>query len=244
MEIIDELQVPREQVFVVPHGATAAPQLGEDAKLALKRLGVPDDYFLLVGADYAHKNLRLVLAGYALMRARWNRPGEPPALVLVGHASRTAGGLFPSLVDSRPPGVRYLGQVGNADLAALYSRALALLFLSAYEGFGLPILEAMSAGTPVLCSKLTAVPEVAGDAALYIERLDDRGVSEGLLRLATDAGLRAQLTERGRRRASTFTWAETARKTLAVYQQAARAPSTASLHHRRRYAGLVARLFA
>jgi alpha-1,3-rhamnosyl/mannosyltransferase len=238
-EIISELQVPEERVPVVAHGVDG----GRFDKRVEPPAGVPPAYFLCVGADYAHKNLRVVLAAYAQLRARWKGPAEPPALVLVGPASHTAGGVFPDLRRAAPSGVIYLDQVSDPHLVALYAGTLALVFLSAYEGFGLPILEAMAAGAPVLCSRLSAVPEVAGDAAAYVDPLDDAAVAERLLALATDGALRQRLGAAGKARAAGFTWADAARRTFAVYQQVLRAPSAASLQERRRWAAVAARLW-
>ncbi|MCM8776082.1 MAG: glycosyltransferase family 4 protein, partial [Candidatus Omnitrophica bacterium] len=96
--------------------------------------------------------------------------------------------------------------------------AEALVFPSLYEGFGMPILEAMASGTPVLTSNLTSLPEVAGDAAFYVDAYDPADIAKGLLRLSSDAGLRKELIQKGFQRIQRFSWANTARETVKVYE--------------------------
>ena len=123
----------------------------------------------------------------------------------------------------------WLGPVPEADLPALYSAATAFVFPSLYEGFGLPVLEAMACGTPVICSNTSSLPEVAGDpsagsgpsAALLVDPLDTAALADALRLVLTDDGLRAELRRRGLARAARFTWQQTAAATLAIYRQEA-----------------------
>ena len=111
------------------------------------------------------------------------------------------------------------GYVADDDLPALYSAADALAFPSLYEGFGIPILEAMGCGTPVLTSTASSLPEVAGDAALLVEPTDIEALAEGLWRLVTDETLRATLVQRGYEQIARFTWPAAAQELLAAYEQ-------------------------
>nr|MBA2448033.1 glycosyltransferase family 4 protein [Chloroflexota bacterium] len=111
--------------------------------------------------------------------------------------------------------VRVIGYVEDADLPALYGGAVALAFPSLYEGFGLPALEAMGCGTPVLASNSSSLPEVVGDAGLLVDPLDIDAIADALSRLASDEPLRRELGERGRARAASSTWERAARETLA-----------------------------
>lgn len=115
--------------------------------------------------------------------------------------------------------VTFAGFVDDADLPALYSTARILAYPSLYEGFGLPMLEAMACGTPVVASTVSCLPEVAGDAALLVDPYDVTALSDALTRLHTDETLRAELIVRGRRRAAAFKWDDSARQLLGVYRQ-------------------------
>jgi glycosyltransferase involved in cell wall biosynthesis len=236
-----------DHVRVVHHGVDAARFAVRDPdrnRRLLAGLGVEGPFFFSVGSDYAHKNLRLLLASHSAFRGRWAGPNRAPSLVIAGHPSGTVDGIFPSLRQQSPAGVIYLGDVSDEALTALYQESVALLYLSAYEGFGLPLLEAMAARTPALCSRLSSIPEVAGDAALYADDLTDLGVARQMTELATQEALRHQLADRGSARVRSFTWAETARQTFAVYQRALRSPPARSLHERRTSAALAGRLFS
>ncbi len=113
------------------------------------------------------------------------------------------------------------GFVPDGDLPPLYSGALALVFLSLYEGFGLTPLESMTYETPVLTSRLSSIPEVVGDAGLYVDPLEPADIAAGMARLAEDEELREQLKAKGLRRASLFTWEKTAREILVLYPRVA-----------------------
>jgi glycosyltransferase involved in cell wall biosynthesis len=193
-----------------------------------------------VGTDFPHQNLRSLVAGHAVLRARWQGPGAPPALVLAGAATRTAGSVYGVPPDRWPPGVRYVGAVDDAALLALYQEARAFAFLSSYEGFGLPLLEAMASGVPVVCARATSVPEVAGDAALYVETFDREEIAARLRDACGDGPVRARAIEAGLRRAASFTWRETARRTVEVYLEAIERPPAASLIDREHLAALLA----
>jgi glycosyltransferase involved in cell wall biosynthesis len=246
-EIVSELLVPTDRVHVVHHGVHAQRFARRDAegnRARLRALGLSDSFFFAVGADYAHKNLRLLLAAYASVRSRWAGPGPAPSLALAGHTSKTADGVYPRLREAAPPGVVFLDQVPDETLVALYQESLALMFPSAYEGFGLPILEAMAASTPVVGIRASAVPEVTSDAALLVDEPSDLALAEAMLALATRTELRSSLIARGVARAQAFTWEKTARETFRVYERAISAASPTSLQERRVAAGLAARLFA
>lgn len=170
----------------------------------------PRPYFLCVSSDYPHKNLGLLLRAYA-----WLRPQAD--LLLTGHRTKTPG--IYELGPDPAPGVHYLGEVERSRLPALYQHALAFIYPSTYEGFGLPLLEAMAAGTPVICARLTSVPEVAGDAAVY---LDELSMDELADRMREVGALRDRLVAAGRERVKRFTWQETAARTVEVYRRTAR----------------------
>jgi alpha-1,3-rhamnosyl/mannosyltransferase len=114
--------------------------------------------------------------------------------------------------------VRLLGFVDEADLPALYRNAALFAFPSLYEGFGLPVLEAMACGVPVVCSNGSSLPEVAGDAALLVDPLDADGLAEAMARVLEDADLRWEMVARGEEQAARFTWERAAGQLVGVFE--------------------------
>jgi glycosyltransferase involved in cell wall biosynthesis len=221
-DLIEVVGADPARVRVVPLGVDRrfAAASAQDAAVAAQRLGLPPRYLLYVGRIEPRKNLPLLLDAYAMAR---RRHGVDVPLVVAG-----APGW---LVDDLPgraaaaglsEDVRFVGHVPPALLPGLVHGALALAYPSRYEGFGLPVLEAMAAGAPVVTSSVASLPEVAGDAALLVDPDDVEGLAEALGRLVGDDALRARLIVAGRERAAEFTWDRTADSTVAVYQDAAR----------------------
>lgn len=183
---------------------------GEDPRPLFSRLGVRQPYVLTAGAKDRRKNLALVERAMS----RLNAAGSDATLVLAG-PRRDDGGYAPAWRNA-------IGFVSDADLAMLYKHASALVVPSLYEGFGLPVLEAMHSGCAVVCADTASLPEVGGDAALWVAPHDDLKLARTLGALIGDPALRRSLGERGRLRAQTFSWDDTARGTLAVLDEAAR----------------------
>ncbi len=234
-EIHAEFGIPHEDIPVVPIGVEAGwfAHRGERDEAIAWRMGLPSRYFLSVATDYPHKNLPNLLDAYALLRSRW-RDGEPPSLVLTGNPTRARTGFYRSLVSNPlPEGLRMLGPVGHDELRVLYQHAVALVYPSLYEGFGLPPLEAMAAGTPVIAMPISAVPEVVGDCVLYPDGLAMRDLARAMEALATDETLREEFRARGLKRVEQFRWEETARHTCEVYRSTVLRPSDRSLQMRR-----------
>jgi glycosyltransferase involved in cell wall biosynthesis len=234
-EISGEFGVPAEEVAVVPLGVDTdwfARRHDRD-DLVRRRLELPERYFFSVATEFRNKNLANLLEAYAILRNRWS-DGEPPALVLAGY---TMGGRtrFYARFEASPmgEGVVLLGPVSKDDLRVLYQHALALVFPSLYEGFGLPPLESLAAGTPVIAMPLSAMSEVVADAALYPAGLSPADLAGAMELLASDQGLRAALSERGSRRITQFRWEQTARATFEVYRSTVLKPSERSLRMRR-----------
>jgi glycosyltransferase involved in cell wall biosynthesis len=240
-EIADELGIPSEEITVVPHGIDPAlfdARRGERAALREKR-GIPDRYFFYVGTDFAHKNLAGLVAAYQLLRYQW--PGAP-ALVLAGPTSSAPEAHYRRLRAAPVDGVMLLGEIDDELLHALYQGADALVFSSVYEGFGLPPVEAMAAGTPVIAMPLTSVMEVCGDAALYPKKLDPEGLAELMGRVAREPTLRQERAAAGREHAARYTTARTLELTLTAYRRAWCTPPERSLRHRRFCAGAMQQL--
>jgi len=121
----------------------------------------------------------------------------------------------------RARGMRFIGYVPDEDLPVAYSGAIAALYVSLYEGFGLPVLEAMACGTPVVTSNVTSLPEVAGDAAIIVNPYDIESIACGIQRVVEDSSLRAELRRKGLERASQFSWDITAKLTWEILQKEA-----------------------
>lgn len=194
--------IPAQRIVVAAHGPgqALAPRAGGAAA-----------HFLYVGDAEPRKNLGRLLAGYDAYR---RRAPAPLPLVLAGSARAAA------------PGVRVEPRPDAELLAGLYGAAAALVAPSLYEGFGLTVLEAMSAGIPVLAARSPGLLEVGGDAVLWADPLDPESFAEGLARLHAEPALRARLGERGRGRAREFSWSACARAHLRAYSLAlGRAPA-------------------
>lgn len=182
------------------------------------RYKLPERFLLYLGGLDQRKNLSIVLAALARLGA------ECPALVVAGHSAPRPP-LFPDYAaEARARGigqrVRFIGPVADVDRPALLTLARALVFPSRYEGFGLPPLEALACGTPVICAAASSLPEVVGDAALLVSPDDVVGWAEAIERLWRDDALVAELQRRGRLQAAGFSWPATARATRAVYREA------------------------
>jgi glycosyltransferase involved in cell wall biosynthesis len=230
-EIAAEFGIPEDEIPVVMHGGEAPSDSG--SRLASLSLRLPRRFFFSLASDYPHKNLRNLLDAYGQFRDRWKQ-GEAPQLVLAGYASGARNGLYPQLeTAAAPAGVIFLGPVSNGQLRVLYKRAEALVFASLYEGFGLPPLEAMTVGTPVIAMPFSAMPEVGGDGVLYCDGLSAVALARAMERVASEENLRDELREKGYARAKLFHWEKTARETFAVYKSAVLSPSERSLRMRR-----------
>jgi glycosyltransferase involved in cell wall biosynthesis len=178
------------------------------------RYGISRPYCLHVGTLQPRKNLGVLVEAWERLRAE---VGEPAQLLLAGKRGWLYDDLLKS-VESRGLGdlVRFADYVEQEDLPALYSGALAFVFPSLYEGFGLPPLEAMSCGTPVLSSNASSLPEVVGDAGLLLDPNEPGAWADAVKRVMEDEGLRESLSRKGLERAAGFTWERCARETLGV----------------------------
>ena len=219
-ELATWFDVPPDRVSVTPLAAEPhfCPAPPDQVDRFRERAGVTGPYILSVGTREPRKNGAALVRAWAMIAA-----DVPHQLVLVGPAGwmggdldRTIAGLGPSLRER----VRLTGYVDETDLPFWYAGADAFAYPALYEGFGLPVIEAMACGVPVLTSTTSSLPEVAGDAALLVPPDDIPAIADGLRRLVTDAPLAAGFRARGLARAASYSWARTARLTVAAYRAA------------------------
>jgi glycosyltransferase involved in cell wall biosynthesis len=220
-DAVELLGVKEERVRVIPEGpGNDLRPVADEATIetVLAKHGARRPYVISVGRSYPHKNLAGLLRAFAKVRAT----GHDVRLVLVGDRFGAAGDLdrLTGELGLRDV-VVFTGFVGTDELSALYSGAEAFGFASLAEGFGLPVLEAMACGTPVVASGATSLPEVVGDAGLIADARDPEAFAAALARVLGDAALRAEYRRRGLARAAGFTWEAAARATLEVYRELA-----------------------
>jgi glycosyltransferase involved in cell wall biosynthesis len=182
----------------------------------LSRYRITRPYFLFVGQQRPHKNLPTLIKSFSKVVA--NLPNH--ALVIIGSGYK--GYKEPQEMVARlglQDRVRFIEYVSDEELAHFYSAATSLVYPSLYEGFGLPLLEAMACGTPVITSNVAAMAEIAGENAILVEPTNVDQLAEALLSVATDQRLRSSLIEKGLQHSRKFTWEQAAHQTLEIYRQ-------------------------
>lgn len=207
-EIMELLKIPAERVAVIPAAASIS-------EACMSEVPVTGPYILYVGAIEPRKNLQRLLKAYELLK---RETGIPHKLVLAGGRGwncediyRTAESIYGS------QDVVFWGHVPEAEKNALYANASAFVFPSLYEGFGIPPLEAMHWGTPVVCSNAASLPEVAGDAACYVDPLSVKSIAEGMWRVLSDEAYAEKLREQGRKQTQRFSWDRSAELLHGIY---------------------------
>jgi glycosyltransferase involved in cell wall biosynthesis len=223
-DIITTYNLNPEKITVIPLAAPAhfAPVTDDNELQRVKKTyGINGPYVLCVGSIQPRKNLTRLLHAYSLLR-RDDPKGKLPKLVVAGKYAW----LFEETLHAIDrlalrDSVIITGYVPETDLPALYSGARCFVYPSYFEGFGLPPLEAMKCGTPVIVGNQTSVPEVVGDAAVLFDPFDVGDIASAIKSVISDDALRATLKARGLERAKLFDWQQTARQTLEVYRKAA-----------------------
>jgi glycosyltransferase involved in cell wall biosynthesis len=224
-DIMETYGIEAERIKAIP---LAAPKhfAPVDDQSELQRVrhiyGIDGDYILSVGSIQPRKNLARLIKAYASLRGD-HSAAKLPKLVLVGKCAWLYDQTLRALEESGvKESVVLTGYVPESDLPALYTGALCFVYPSYFEGFGLPPLEAMKCGAPVIVGNRTSLPEVVGDAALAVDPFDVDAIAQAINLLISNSQLREELSVKGQKRAAAFDWQETARKTLMVYEEVAR----------------------
>ncbi len=218
-EVVGLLGVPAERVVVTPNAARQHFRPAPPAAIAQFRArhGLPERFVLYVGTLEPRKNLTTLLDAFALVSR--SLPDVP--LLIGGGKGWMYEPIFARLEQLQlRERVKVIGYIPEEELPLWYAAATVFVFPSIYEGFGMPPLEAMACGTPVVTSNTSSLPEVVGDAGIMVSPRDTAALADAIRRLLTDADLHASLRRRGLERANRFSWADTAAATLAAYQAA------------------------
>lgn len=218
-EVVGLLGIPPERVIVTPNAARS--HFRPPAPAAIEQLrarhGLPERFVLYVGTLEPRKNLTTLLEAFALV----SRSVPDVPLLIGGGKGWMYEPIFARLEQlNLRDRVKFAGYLPEEELPLWYAAATVFVFPSIYEGFGMPPLEAMACGTPVITSNTSSLPEVVGDAGLMVAPTDTIGLAEAIRRVLVNADLRAELRQRGLARARRFSWADTAAKTLVAYREA------------------------
>jgi glycosyltransferase involved in cell wall biosynthesis len=223
-DIVNTYHVSPDKISVIPlaAGDHFRPIRDEEELQRVRQTyGIEGEYMLSVGAIQPRKNLGRLVAAYSHLRGA-KPEGKLPKLVLAGKCAWLYDETLRAIKELElSDSIILTGYVPDSDLPALYSGALCFIYPSYFEGFGLPPLEAMQCGVPVIVGDRTSLPEVVGDAGLLVDPFDVDALAAAIEKVVSDSNLRAKLSVQGLARAKLFEWRETARQTLAVYQKAA-----------------------
>jgi glycosyltransferase involved in cell wall biosynthesis len=220
-DLEDCLGIPRERIFVIHESIDERfkiSQTPKDVTAIHSRFQLPDTFLLYLGATLPHKNLANLLKGYK--RALETGTLEGVSLLLAGRTSR-----FDVELEQLIKGlgiqnlVRRIGYVPQEDLAILYAMSKAFVYMSRYEGFGFPPLEAMHHGVPVLVAYHASLPEVVGACGLFVDPDDIEGIARAILTIVHNSELRHRLASMGRDRLTRFSWQKAAMETIRIYEQ-------------------------
>lgn len=219
-DLIAWLDIPEEKITVVHQAVSEwfrpADGSGDGGQAIRRKFGIHGRYMLFVGNLEPRKNLIRLMEAFAMARKKL---GGPVQLVIAGKKGWLCGDILKTYERIRNgDDIIITNYVNERDLLSLYQNAEMFVFPTRYEGFGIPALEAMACGAPVITSNVSSLPEITGDAALLINPSDVGEISEAMIKLADSESMRSQMRIRGFKQAERFSWAKTARETLGVYR--------------------------
>ncbi len=215
------LQVPAEKIKVIYEAADERfrPQPEERCREVMARCGVDGPFLLFVGQTTRQKNLHRVCRAFQAVREKLGTTKY--SLVVVGKETADTAAIRREIDPAIRSDVHFVGYVPDEELPYFYSAADVFVFVSRYEGFGIPLLEAMGCGVPVLASHAASIPEVVRDAALLVDPEDDEAIARGMVTLLSDTSRARHYRERGALRVRAFSWNGAARETLATFEEVA-----------------------
>jgi alpha-1,3-rhamnosyl/mannosyltransferase len=219
-EVRNHFHLPADKVIAIGEAPRRIfqPSTPDEVRSVTERLGIQGDFLLAVGTIEPRKNLKTLVRAFSELHRSL---ATPPQLVIVGKDGWLTESFYSQIKESEAAEcIKMTGYVTDSDLRALYSSCRAFVYPSVYEGFGLPPLEAMACGAPVIASRIPSLNEVLSDAALFFEACDVRQLKEALAALLGQDPLREKLREAGRKRSSLFKWEKAAYETARVYCEA------------------------
>jgi glycosyltransferase involved in cell wall biosynthesis len=225
-DISNKLGAPSEKITVIPNGLRSPFGANEKLEAELKiRYGIEEGFILYVGGIHERKNVIGLIRAFARLVDQTGYQGK---LLVTGSVAGAPYQIkMKAQIDDvvQKTGMRdrviFTGFISDEALDSLLRCTHFLIYPSFYEGFGIPVLEAMRMGTPVITSNLTAMPEVAGGAALLVDPNDEKNITETMIRLLSDEGLREELIRKGTKRATAFSWERTAKQYIELYMSLA-----------------------
>ena len=228
-DIIQYFNISEEKISVVPLGVNRAffQTMPENEREAIRqKFALKEEFFIFVGTIQPRKNLSRLIEAYLALPSTL-RQKHP--LVIIGHYGWGEEGLKQKLDGlGENDSIHHLQHVTDRELYALLQSALAMVYPSLYEGFGLPILEGFASQTPVITSSTTSIPEVAGNAACYVNPLDTVDIAAKMQQVAQDESLRKEMIEKGLKRAEAYTWEKCAEEHLMVFEKIVNTSSLSS----------------
>ena len=215
-DLINILKVKKNKIKVIPDGFTIPAIIkGKKRDYLKNKYGISDEYFLYIGRFAPHKNIKGLIDAFYLFKLKY---GTKYQLVLAGKKDKDYFSLTKRVKKLKlEKDVIFPGFIDDSDLGIVYQKASILLLPSFYEGFGLPVLEAMSVGTPVLTSNISSLPEIAGNAALFVDPEDKKAMAEGINKILSNNKFTKSLVQKGYGQAKKFSWRKMAKETLKVY---------------------------
>jgi glycosyltransferase involved in cell wall biosynthesis len=219
-DIINYLKVPAEKIFVTPlasqYNANFLSSLDLDKEVDNINYDFSKPYLLFVSTIEPRKNINAIISAFNFLKQKYKVEHQ---LVLIGKKGWNYEPIFTAIQNSPcKDEIHHLDYLSNELVALFYSKADVFLYPSHYEGFGLPVLEAMTLGTPVITSNISSIPEVTGNAAILIDPNDYMQLAEAILQVISDSQLRQNLINKGKIRADLFSWERTAKETLKAYK--------------------------